>query len=115
MWTRLRWLCVPQAPIRIGSAARSGFVGSWRIPGSGCLDRADGFEIAHHGPEKPDELAGHRDDRDLRPLPIRQVIVLLMWPLLGLPGVRDDGGGLALLPPLQIDARLRTMPITPRR
>ena len=40
-----------------------------------ALDRADGFEIAHHGPEKSDELARPRDDCDLRPLPIRLVIV----------------------------------------
>ena len=72
-------------------------------------------DVAHHGPEETDQLARHRDDRNLRPLPIRQMIVPLMQPLLRFPRVRDDGGRLALLPPLEIDADLRAMPVTPRR
>lgn len=43
------------------------------------------------------------------------MIVALMQPLLRFPGMRDHGGRLALLPPLEIDAGLRSMAIAPRR
>ena len=79
------------------------------------LDRACWFELAHHRPQKADEFARHGDDRDLWPLPIRQVIVPLMQPLLRFPRMRDHRRRLPLLPPLQIDAELRAMPVAPGR
>ena len=68
-------------------------------------------EVTRHGPQEADELAGDRDDGDLGPLPIGQVSVPLMQPLLRLPRMRDHGGRLSLLPPFEIDAGLRSMPI----
>ena len=38
------------------------------------LDRRDEFDLPRHGPEEADELPGHCHDRDLGPLPIRQMI-----------------------------------------
>ena len=68
-----------------------------------------------HRPQKADELARHRDDGDLGPLAIRQMIEPLMQPLLRLPRVRDHRRRLVRLPAFEIDARLRAMPIAPRR
>lgn len=58
---------------------------------------------------------GHGDDRDLRALPIGQVIESGMQPLLRLPGVPDHCGRLARLASLQVDARLRAVPVAPCR
>ena len=66
-------------------------------------------------PQEPDEFARDRHDRDLRPLPIRQMVEAPMQPLLRLPGMRDHRGRLAGLPSLEVHARLRTMPVAPRR
>lgn len=110
---------------RIGSAARSGFVGARvlalrastshagpRPRGSHRLGRDP--DVLHHGPEKADELAGHGDHRDLRPLPIGQMGEAVVQALLRLPGMGDHRGRLALLPAREIHARLRAMAIDPR-
>src|SRR5690606_16704988 len=51
---------------------------------------------------------------DLRPLPVAQVVVALMQPLLRLPCVRDHGWRLPLLSTFEVNTRLRPMPVAPR-
>ena len=79
------------------------------------LVRAHGLDVARDGPPKPDERARDRHDRTPWPLPIRQVVESRMQALLRLPGVRDHRGRLPLMPALEVDARLRSMPVAPRR
>jgi hypothetical protein len=70
----------------------------------------DRGRVVHHRPEKPDEFTSDGDDRDVGPLPIRQVIEARVQPLLRLPGMRDHGRRLPLLATLEINADLRAMP-----
>jgi len=69
--------------------------------------RLRGFQVPHHRPQKPDELTRHRNDGNLWPFPIGEVIVALMQALLRLPGVGDHRGRLPLLPSFEVHAELR--------
>ena len=76
--------------------------------------RADGLDVARDRPEEPDEFPRDRDDRDLRPFAVRQVIEARVQPLLRLPRVGDHRRRLALLTTFESDADLCAMPIAPR-
>src|SRR6185437_8257906 len=71
--------------------------------------------ILHHRPQEADEFARDRDNGDLWPLAIREVLIPLMEALLRLPRMTNDRRWLALLPPPNLDTQVRAIVIGPRR
>lgn len=69
----------------------------------------------HHGPQKPDQLPGHRDDGALGLGAERQPAIERVQAALRLPGVRDDDGRLAALPRLEGEAHFGLKAVGPRR
>ena len=72
-------------------------------------------DVAGDGPEEADQLARDRDHGHLGWLAIPESFEPLVEALLRFPRVREDRGGLALLPALEVHADLGSMLVAPRR
>ena len=77
------------------------------------LGELSDIDVLEHGPEEADELAGDGGGGHLPGLPGRESVKDFVEPVLTLPGVGDDRGVLALLPPFERSADGGPPSVTP--
>src|SRR4051794_11338474 len=73
------------------------------------------WAVLHHGPEKTNQFSCDGDDGNLRQLPIGQMLIALVQPLLRFPRMGDHRGRLALLASANLDTEVRPVVVAPRR